>query len=451
LAKVIPIYKSKDKELLNNYRPISLLPCASKILEKIVHKRLYYFLLQQSVFYPSQYGFRPRHSTTQAVNQLVDDIITSFENKKYTLSVFLDLSKAFETIDHEILLKKLEWYGIRGLALEWFRSYLSNRKQYVQYKNVKSSINTIPCGVPQGSVLGPLLFIIYTNDLPNCLTDCKAILFADDTTLYKSSSDIQYLYKSGNAELESLTQWFRANKLSLNVGKTHYVIFHQSHVQIPRNFNVEIANTIIEKKHFVKFLGIYIDEKLNWHEHIRCVKNKLNSSIYVMRKTKNLLNSTHLLTLYYSLIYPYLDYGITLWGSTHTSYVSKIYKLQKKTVRIITTSKYNDHTNPLYKKLKILKLEDIYKLKVAKYMYAFDKQILPSPLLDIISYNRNTHEYNTRNKDNPHIDTRRTIIASNSLRHKGPEIWYEIPEIIKSKKTIKSFTNTLKKQIITNY
>jgi hypothetical protein len=214
------------------------------------------------------------------------------------------------------------------------------------------------------------------------------------------------------------------------------MIFHQSHVQIPRDFNVEIANTIIEKKHFVKFLGIYIDEKLNWHEHIRCVKNKLNSSIYIMRKTKNLLNSTHLLTLYYSLIYPYLDYGITLWGSTHSSYVGKIYNLQKKTVRIITTSKYNAHTNPLYKKLKILKLEDIYKLKIAKYMYAFDKQILPSPLMNIISYNRTMHEHNTRNKNNPHIDTRRTLIASNSLRHKGPEIWYKIQDITKSKKTL---------------
>ena len=224
------------------------------------------------MFYPSQYGFRPRHSTTQAVNELVDDIATSFENKKHTLSVFLDLSKAFDTIDHDILLKKLEWYGVRGLALEWFRSYLTNRKQYVQYKDSKSSTNIIPCGVPQGSVLGPLLFIIYTNDLPNCLTNCKAILFADDTTLYNSSPDIKHLYSSINSELDSLTEWFRANKLSLNVSKTHYVIFGQRQVQIPGNFNVEIANIVIEKKQFVKFLGIYTDEKLDWHEHIRYIQ-----------------------------------------------------------------------------------------------------------------------------------------------------------------------------------
>jgi hypothetical protein len=222
-------------------------------------------------------------------------------------------------------------------------------------------------------------------------------------------------------------------------------------VQIPGDFNIEIANTLIEKKPFVKFLGIYIDEKLDWHEHIRYIKNKLNSSIYVMRKTKNILSPTHLLILYYSLIYPYLDYGITLWGSTHSTYVGTIYKLQKTTMRIIANVKYNDHSSPLFKNLNILKLEDIYKLKVANYMYAFNKQILPSPLMNIILFNSNMHEHNTRNKENPHINARRTIITSNSLRHKGPEIWYQISEIVKSKKTIESFIKNLKKHMITNY
>jgi retron-type reverse transcriptase len=206
-AKVIPVYKAKDTEQLNNYRPISLLPTISKILEKIIHKRLYYFLLSQSVFYQSQYGFRPKHSTTHAIHEFVDQAITSFEEKKTTLGVFLDLSKAFDTIDHSILLSKLEWYGVRGTALEWFRSYLSNRKQFVQYKETKSSTHTIPCGVPQDSVLGPLLFIIYTNDLPNCLKFSKAILFADDTTVYLTSKSISNLFNNINSDLELLLEW----------------------------------------------------------------------------------------------------------------------------------------------------------------------------------------------------------------------------------------------------
>ncbi len=186
---------------------------------------MYNFLTTNSVFYSSQYGFRPKHSTTHAIHEFVNDTTTSIENKNMTLAVFLDLSKAFDTIDHSILLKKLEWYGIRGLALEWFRDYLSNRTQYVQYNTSKSAHCALPCGVPQGSVLGPLLFIIYTNDLPNCLTTSKAIVFADDTTLYQSSNNIQQLFESINHELEFLLDWFRANKLSLNVTKTHFVLF----------------------------------------------------------------------------------------------------------------------------------------------------------------------------------------------------------------------------------
>ena len=166
-----------------------------------MHKRIYHFLQASGIFYKSQYGFRPKHSTVHATTEFVTDVIESLEQNKTTLSVFLDLSKAFDTIDHKILLEKLEYYGIRGTALKWFDSYLSNRKQYVRFNDTNSSIRTVTCGVPQGSVLGPLLFIIYTNDLSNCLKHAHAIVFADDTTIYESSYDQNELYNKLNYDL----------------------------------------------------------------------------------------------------------------------------------------------------------------------------------------------------------------------------------------------------------
>ncbi len=260
-------------------------------------------MLSQLKFYPSQYGFRSNHSTIHAINEFVDDTITSFENKKNTMGVFLDLSKAFDTIDHVILLKKLEWYGIRGMALEWFRSYLNNRKQFVQYKSAKSLTHTILCGVPQGSVLGPLLFIIYTNDLPNCLVHSKAILFADDTTIYLNSDNILNMFNYINHDLESLSDWFRANKLSLNVGKSNYIIFRQNSNPIANHLKVHIGQDTIEPKNVVKFVGVYIDSKLEWHDHIKYIKNKLTSSIYALKKVKNIFTrkrTSFLTHLFYS-------------------------------------------------------------------------------------------------------------------------------------------------------
>ena len=190
MAKLAKIYKAKDKKDISNYRPISLLPIISKILEKVVHKNVYTFLEKNKVLYASQYGFRKNRSTVNAITELVCHITNAFENKQNTLSVFLDLSKAFNTIDHNILLHKLEFYGVRGLALNWFQSYLTDRKQYVLYNNVLSQNLGITCGVPQGSGLGPLIFLIYVNDIANCLTHSKLISFADDTTVFLSSKCI---------------------------------------------------------------------------------------------------------------------------------------------------------------------------------------------------------------------------------------------------------------------
>ena len=225
MAEVILIYKNKNVEQYTNYRPISLLPSLSKIMEKVIYKRVYNFLNLNKLFYPSQYGFRPKCSTTHAIAQLTAHILEALDNKKHTIGVFLDLSKAFDTINHETLLHKLHHYGIRGLALEWFRSYLSGRKQYVHFNGMDSDTEDVTCGVPQGSVLGPLLFIIYTNDLPNALRDSGCILFADDTTLFQSLQDINMIINNLSQELEKLTDWFRANKLSLNINKTNYIIF----------------------------------------------------------------------------------------------------------------------------------------------------------------------------------------------------------------------------------
>jgi hypothetical protein len=188
--------------------------------------------------------------------------------------------------------------------------------------------------------------------------------------------------------------------------KTHYVLFSQKHIEIPENLNIIIGKEIIEQKYTVIFLGMYFDLKLEWHDHIKYVKNKITSSLYAMSKVKNILATDPLLTLYYSLIYPYIDYGITLWGTTHKTYVQRIFTLQKKAVRIIAGAKYNEHTDPLFKRLKILKLNDIYEVKISKYMFEFNKCTLPSPLINTITLNSNVHTHNTRNLNNPHFQSK---------------------------------------------
>ena len=306
VAKLVPLFKLGDDNTFNNYRPVSLLPQFSKILEKLFDRRLSAFVEKSAILTDSQYGFRSKRSTSLALIELIEKVTTSTDSKKVIVGVFLDLKKAFDTIDHSVLLQKLDYYSIRGLSHAWLSSYLENRKHYVCVNNVKSELLRVKCSVPQGSILCPKLFILYINDICNISPVLNFILFADDTNLFCTGSNIHTVCKTVTCELDKLNCWFAVNKLSLKLSKTNYMIFTKQNV--PKNIEVSIHNHKIERVFLTKFLGVFIDCNLNWKEQILHVKKKVLKSIFIMYKVKWKLNKTALLTLYHTLIEPYLQY-----------------------------------------------------------------------------------------------------------------------------------------------
>ena len=398
LAKVLPIFKKDDKELMDNYRPISILPSFSKILEKIVFKRVYNFLDKFKILHDSQYGFRPNRSTIDAIIDCTEQIKDALENKKDALGLFLDLSKAFDTLDHSILLKKLSLYGIRGQSLSWFQNYLDNRSLYVEYKGAISKQYNVTYGVPQGSVLGPLLFIIFINDLPQSINKSSTILFADDTTLLTTASNLDELFVASNDDANSLYNWFCSNNLSLNTAKTQYIVFTKKLCPKTLKHNLRIGDELIANVKEAKFLGMILDNRLNWHSHIAKIRTKLSSSIFGISRVKTLLPRHSLISLYYSMFQSFIDYGLCLWGGSHQSYVKQIFTMQKKVIRMINGLSYNDHTNESFYNLKILKLNELYINQIAKLSYRHHHLLLSKSLNLRLGSNRAIHPYETRHQ-----------------------------------------------------
>lgn len=460
IAKVIPIHKKADPTLIQNYRPISLLPAFSKILEKIMYKKVVSFLESNNLLNEHQYGFRPKHSTIHPIIHLLNHCadVNNKSNKEFTLAIFCDLSKAFDVIDHEILLKKLNTYGLRGNVNKWFRNYLSNRSQYVDLEGEKSPRNNIFCGVPQGSILGPLLYLIYVNDIRNSCKS-KILSFADDTTLYVSHSDINLLYVQANSEINNLFQWFSSNKLSLNADKTKYIVIrpHQRRCNL-NELNIHIRDTNLNRvgkncsDTALKFLGLYIDESLSWKKQIAHINTKIARASFAINQVKNFLPEESLRTLYHALVYPHLSYGILAWGAAGPTALKTTIILQKRILRTINKAKFNSHTDPLFKNSDILKIMDLYEYNAAIFMHDFIHNELPLSFKTTFKFNHQVQTIRqTRQSNLLFVPRCRSCFSEKLPVCRFPNVWNKLKNSIRIITDREIFKTTLKSRMINLY
>ena len=427
ISKTVPIFKEKGSYLdCCNYRPISLLSNINKIIEKLMYYRLYNFLSSHNCIYKFQFGFRNKYSTTHALLNLTEDIRKALDENLFSIGIFIDLQKAFDTVDHEILLTKLNYYGVRGVANEWFRSYLKNRQQFVSINGFNSNLTKMLYGVPQGSVLGPLLFLIYINDLHKSIKYCTIRHFADDTTMLNKNGSLKQLQKRLNLDLRNLNNWLKANKISLNAGKTELMIFRHPNKKINYNLKIKINGKKLFPSEWVKYLGIIFDSHLNWCHHIDRLAPRLSRANGMLSKIRHYVPVDTLRTIYHGIFSSLMSYGSLVWGQFINKNVSRITKLQDKAIRIINFAQFIDSRNPLYKNSKILKFEDHIKVQNCLFIHDCIKGNIPPVLSENIKPTFNVHSYNTRAADQYHISLpkiRTEVYGIKSVSYNSTHVW----------------------------
>ena len=396
-SEIIPVHKQGEKCHIENYRPISLLSNISKIIEKIIRNRLYTFLENCNCLYNLQFGFRNGHSTNHAFIQMMKTVQHHVDKDEFSCGVFIDLKKAFDTVSHTILLKKLDTYGIRGIGYEWFKSYLTDRRHQTRIGNELSSVTSIEYGVPQGSVLGPLLFLIYINDLHKALSFATPFHYADDTCLILSNKSLKVINRKINHDLKNITEWLRSNRISLNSQKTEIIMFRAKGKDITKHLNFRLSGKKIELSEKIKYLGLIIDEHLTWKQHMSLIKCKLSKAIGLLSRIRHSISPKLTKMIYSSIFHSHLLYGCQLWGQKPTVLRNNICSQQNKAVRIIDFKCRFDNTNEIYKRLKILPFEK--QVHFNNIMFVFDSlcSLHPDIFTNFFPLARLFHNYNTRN------------------------------------------------------
>jgi hypothetical protein len=452
IAKITPVHKVGSRTCISNYRPISILGNLNKIFEKVTHVRLNSYFVSQDLLSSSQFGFRRGVGTETAMLHLVSYALQAFEDRGFVLCVYMDFSKAFDTVNHALLLTKLDRYGVRGLALDLMKSYLNNRIQYVSYCAVSSEKQSVKVGVPQGSCLGPLLYSIYTNDLHRFIDNrCRDVMYADDTTLVSFSQDLELLKLRKNVILGSVIEWCNYNRLAVNVTKTKAMLFTNRLADPPEIF---INNSLLEYVEEYKYLGVIFDPKLKYQEHIVSLQNRVSRFCGISYRLGSYFTIGTARSFYYAFFYSTASYCIVVWGGVLvcSQRGNRLENMQKRIVKNLFQKFYvNLAYNELLKEVELLKLVDIYKFRVGCMMYKMLKEGFCPALLEYIDPHTANHEFNTRNVNRFVLPLPSVENIRMNFKYQCLNTWNNIPYNIKTVESLKIFRINYKEYLLSAY
>lgn len=402
VSKVIPIHKNGSLDNKENYRPISLLSNLSKIFEKIMYERISNFFNKNDIWYENQFGFRSGHSTVDALFSCTNMIRNEKGNKNFVMGLFFDLTKAFDTVNHSILLDKLWHYGVRGLTHTWFKSYLSGRFQYTVIDDICSSVLPVDVGVPQGSILGPLLFSVYINDIQHASSTGCLKLFADDSSSFVCAKNLPNLFNKANIECMLISDWCKSNRLTINYSKSVFMIFFptefcETYIS-ENNLSITVDEKSLSRVKVIKFLGVLIDEKLTFAEHIKSVTCKINSVCGMLYKRRDYIPINCRKNLYFSLVYSRISYGLIVYGKNTNKALHPLHIANNRALRILQFQDRLCKTKLLYVNYNTLPIYQLYKFLSANLIYRciFSEGSMSKIIRDMIRSNLSNSGYHTR-------------------------------------------------------